>query len=435
MNKNKTLILVSSALLITIFVSLFLLFKIEDYKKKIDESVILKKEISILKNNKKITENLFQGKRYLDMEIKSQKSNNYNISKFYLGELNLGNKKETFRWSYIEEIEDKIIIISASGQVYFFKKSDLTNKIELEEIKSNIQDLQDLNNSHFRVSVKDIFIDPNKDMFVSLITFDKKDKSCHKISIIKSDFNTNKLNFETFFEFDECVIIEETPSSQNGGRMVDYKDNKLLFTIGDFSTFVRAQDKSSIYGKIIEIDKENPKSFNFISVGHRNQQGLYYDSVKNKIYSAEHGPEGGDEFNQIIPGGNYGWPVASYGKLGDENKRKINPDIIKLLNSHEKNGFVEPIKYFETSIGISETIKNYFENQNNYNSYFVTSMKNKEDGHSIFEIKFDENNNLISTDRILINDRIRDIIYIKEKDYYLLMLESSYSIGILRKIN
>ena len=62
MNKNKTLILVSSALLITIFVSLFLLFKIEDYKKKIDESVILKKEISILKNNKKITENLFQGK-------------------------------------------------------------------------------------------------------------------------------------------------------------------------------------------------------------------------------------------------------------------------------------------------------------------------------------------------------------------------------------
>ena len=107
MNKNKTLILVSSALLITIFVSLFLLFKIEDYKKKIDESVILKKEISILKNNKKITENLFQGKRYLDMEIKSQKSNNYNISKFYLGELNLGNKKETFRWSYIEEIEDK----------------------------------------------------------------------------------------------------------------------------------------------------------------------------------------------------------------------------------------------------------------------------------------------------------------------------------------
>ena len=62
-------------------------------------------------------------------------------------------------------------------------------------------------------------------------------------------------------------------------------------------------------------------------------------------------------------------------------------------------------------------------------------MKNKEDGHSIFEIKFDENNNLISTDRILINDRIRDIIYIKEKDYYLLMLESSYSIGILRKIN
>ena len=31
------------------------------------------------------------------------------------------------------------------------------------------------------------------------------------------------------------------------------------------------------------------------------------------IYSTEHGPRGGDELNVIVPGGNYGWPVTTFG--------------------------------------------------------------------------------------------------------------------------
>ena len=38
---------------------------------------------------------------------------------------------------------------------------------------------------------------------------------------------------------------------------------------------------------------------------------MYLDEV---ILSAEHGPRGGDEINKIVFGGNYGWPISSYGE-------------------------------------------------------------------------------------------------------------------------
>ena len=171
-----------------------------------------------------------------------------------------------------------------------------------------------------------------------------------------------------------------------------------------------------------------------ISMGHRNPQGLFYDKEKDLIFSTEHGPEGGDEFNQIIEGKNYGWPIASYGELGDETIKLRAPNIIKLLKSHSENGFEEPIKEFTPSIGISQLIKNYFNISNN-ESYFITSMKNSELGYSIYQIDFDLNYNVTNEDKIYLGDRIRDILYINEKDIYLVMLESSYALGLLKKIN
>jgi glucose/arabinose dehydrogenase len=49
------------------------------------------------------------------------------------------------------------------------------------------------------------------------------------------------------------------------------------------------------------------------SYGHRNPQGLYYDAEQQTLYATEHGPLGGDELNIITTGGNYGWPLFSYG--------------------------------------------------------------------------------------------------------------------------
>jgi glucose/arabinose dehydrogenase len=32
------------------------------------------------------------------------------------------------------------------------------------------------------------------------------------------------------------------------------------------------------------------------------------------LWVSEHGPQGGDEINRVLPGHNYGWPVISYGQ-------------------------------------------------------------------------------------------------------------------------
>ena len=52
------------------------------------------------------------------------------------------------------------------------------------------------------------------------------------------------------------------------------------------------------------------------SYGHRDTQGLLFE--RGVLYSNEHGPLGGDELNVIERGGNYGWPLFSYGLNYDE---------------------------------------------------------------------------------------------------------------------
>ena len=48
------------------------------------------------------------------------------------------------------------------------------------------------------------------------------------------------------------------------------------------------------------------------TLGHRNPYGLVFAS-DGRLFESEMGPEGGDEFNLIQAGGNYGWPRVSEG--------------------------------------------------------------------------------------------------------------------------
>ncbi len=64
------------------------------------------------------------------------------------------------------------------------------------------------------------------------------------------------------------------------------------FSIGDFRSRFRAQNEDSIFSKILEINKKT-NDYKVISIGHRNPQGLFFDSKKNILLEAEHGPEGG----------------------------------------------------------------------------------------------------------------------------------------------
>ncbi|HTM31069.1 MAG TPA: PQQ-dependent sugar dehydrogenase, partial [Vicinamibacterales bacterium] len=52
------------------------------------------------------------------------------------------------------------------------------------------------------------------------------------------------------------------------------------------------------------------------SIGHRDQLGLAVHPG-GAVLASDHGPNGGDELNVILPGRNYGWPTSSYGRNYD----------------------------------------------------------------------------------------------------------------------
>jgi|TARA_Y100000310_G_scaffold48065_1_gene44606 glucose/arabinose dehydrogenase len=258
---------------------------------------------------------------------------------------------------------------------------------------------------------------------------------------MSSEFNLYYLIFSDFFSYKECVNTNLLAHS--GGRMVFFKNGKILLTIGDWTwaEMLLAQDKNSIFGKIISIDLKS-KDYEIISMGSRNAQGLYYDKNKNVIIHTEHGPIGGDEINinfnpdnKIVE--NYGWPISSYGEHDDGKFRKEAP----LHKSHKDYGFIEPIKYYTPSIAISEITKIPITfNEKFTNDFFVGALGYKwqldEGDQSIHHIRFNENfSEIIFEDIIPIGERIRDMIFIKENNTILTVLESIPAIGVIKIIN
>lgn len=117
-----------------------------------------------------------------------------------------------------------------------------------------------------------------------------------------------------------------------GCRLAFDGEGHLFLTIGDRQAPPSgdleahpAQDLSNHHGTINRIhdDGRVPDDNPFVgredarpeiwSYGHRNAQGLAIDPETGDVWADEHGPQGGDELNLILPGRNYGWPVVGYG--------------------------------------------------------------------------------------------------------------------------
>ena len=86
------------------------------------------------------------------------------------------------------------------------------------------------------------------------------------------------------------------------------------------------QDPNAHGGKVLRLTDEGkvPPDNPFVgrsgykpeifTLGHRNTLGLAAHPTTGKIWQLEMGPNGGDELNVLEPGGNYGWPLVSFGR-------------------------------------------------------------------------------------------------------------------------
>lgn len=163
--------------------------------------------------------------------------------------------------------------------------------------------------------------------------------------IVRMVYKDNKLS-------DEKIIVDNIPgaSNHNGGRIRFGPDKYLYITTGDAQDPSRSQEKNSLAGKILRITDEgqaapgnpftvimgptpNQNQKLIYSLGHRNPQGIAWDSNGN-LWATEHGrsgiQSGLDELNLIEYGKNYGWPIIQ----GDEIKEGME---IPKLNSGPNN--------------------------------------------------------------------------------------------------
>ncbi len=162
--------------------------------------------------------------------------------------------------------------------------------------------------------------------------------------------------WRTVFESRPCITAAAPfDDSEPGGRLAWATDGRLLLTLGQFGfnglngVEGFSQLATVDYGKILKIEPDTGRT-SVVSIGHRNPQGLVV-SGGGVIWSAEHGPQGGDEINLIAEGGNYGWPNATYGTNYGSFQWALNPD------GHDHGQYREPAVAFVPSVALSPIIE------------------------------------------------------------------------------
>jgi glucose/arabinose dehydrogenase len=159
----------------------------------------------------------------------------------------------------------------------------------------------------------------------------------------------------------EDIFVANTRSQSPtnfGGRMVFGPDGKLYLTVGERHEQERAQDPMDHGGKVLRLNddgsapRDNPFAGDsdflpeIYSYGHRSPQGLAVNPETGQIWENEHGPLGGDEINALEPGGNYGWPLVSYGL-------DYTGEQITETGRTELEGLKPPLVYWVPSIAVS----------------------------------------------------------------------------------
>ena len=193
------------------------------------------------------------------------------------------------------------------------------------------------------------------------LSYSKPGGSRGTTALLRARFENDRLHdIEEIFEADAW----NGRGGHFGAKIVFDEDGYLFMSVGDRQSPPTgdlethpAQDLTTHFGTILRLrdDGSAPEDNPFAdhpealpeiwSYGHRNPQGLAFHPQTGDLWSTEHGPQGGDELNLILPGLNYGWPVIGYGV----NYRTGIP----IHASNEREGMEQPKTFWKPSIGAS----------------------------------------------------------------------------------
>ena len=160
---------------------------------------------------------------------------------------------------------------------------------------------------------------------------------------------------------DVKVIFSQKPKVNSrlhfGCRIVQAPDGHLFLGLGDrFQRMADAQTLDNHHGKVVRIRTDgsavpdnpyvgrNGALPEIWSIGHRNVQAAAL-GADGRLWTIEHGPQGGDEINITAAGRNYGWPVITYGE--NYGGGQIGEGITS------KAGLEQPLHYWKPSIAPS----------------------------------------------------------------------------------
>jgi len=144
-----------------------------------------------------------------------------------------------------------------------------------------------------------------------------------------------------------------------GSRIGFGADGMLYMTVsapGVGPEVVRSQDPHDYAGKTIRLrdDGSIPSDNPFVkdprylpaiyTLGHRNGHSMTLNPWTNELWVTEQGPDGGDEINVLQAGGNYGWPLVSYGRAYSGPKISKSPTL---------EGTIAPVVFWVPSIAVT----------------------------------------------------------------------------------
>ncbi|WP_250162721.1 PQQ-dependent sugar dehydrogenase [Psychrobacter sp. WY6] len=167
------------------------------------------------------------------------------------------------------------------------------------------------------------------------------------------------------------------------------------------------------------VDNSNDIAAQFWTIGHRNVLGMAFDE-KGRLWAHEMGPRGGDEFNLIEKGYNYGWPIVSNGR------NYTGTDI----PDHETRPEFTPPKISWTPVISPSSMSIY--NAGQYNDFpawqgnaLISGLSSK----ALIVVDFDENSRATERYRYDMGERIRSVLNV---DGQVWVLEDGDNSGLLQ---